>query len=195
MQEQVMLQPSQSVKNNFYIIRKQKPKERVAIFMDGCNFYFSLRRLRKTKINLKNLINEILKNRVLTRIFYYAPKLDPYFNKEHYALHKDLLRDVEKLGNIKIVLCFLKRFKDNKGKIHFQVKGDDIHLANDLLVGAYENSYDTAILITGDEDFIPVVKTLLKLNKKVENYYFRRSSSKRLRRACTFARNIYHLLE
>ncbi len=56
--------------------------------------------------------------------------------------------------------------------------------AVDILVGAYENLYDTAILVSRDEDFKPVVRTIRRLRKKVENIFFRGGSSSRLRKTC-----------
>lgn len=64
-----------------------------------------------------------------------------------------------------------------------------------MLVGAYEGLYDTAMLISGDEDFIPVVNTLKRLGKRVENLYFTSSSSKNLRKTCTSYLNIRNILD
>ena len=63
------------------------------------------------------------------------------------------------------------------GETHFKVKEDDIYLALDMLKDAYENMYDTAILVSSDGDFVPAVKYVKQLNKKVENIYFPEMSS------------------
>lgn len=93
-----------------------------------------------------------------------------------------------------VVFCNLKRIVKNGKVIACEIKGDDIQLANDMLRGAYEDKFDTAILVSGDEDFIPVVKTLQHLKKKVENLYFRKRSSMRLRKLCNSATNIRFIL-
>ena len=49
----------------------------------------------------------------------------------------------------------------------YHEKGVDVLMAVDLLVGAYENIYDTAILVSGDGDFVPAIQRVQKLNKKV----------------------------
>jgi len=49
----------------------------------------------------------------------------------------------------------------------FHEKGVDVQLAVDLLVGAYENKYDTAIIISSDTDLLPAIKKIKMLNKKV----------------------------
>ena len=70
------------------------------------------------------------------------------------------------------------------GKPKFAVKGDDIYIATDIVSFAYEDRYDTAILVSGDSDFVPVVKRVQKLGKKVENAYFRVSISGYLKNVC-----------
>jgi len=47
-------------------------------------------------------------------------------------------------------------------------KGVDVKIAVDLLVGAYENLYDTAILVSSDTDLIPAIEKVRALGKKVK---------------------------
>ena len=47
-------------------------------------------------------------------------------------------------------------------------KGVDIMMATDLLKLAWEDSYDVAILVSGDGDFAYAVKTVKDLGKHVE---------------------------
>ncbi|MEW6295983.1 MAG: NYN domain-containing protein [Candidatus Diapherotrites archaeon] len=58
------------------------------------------------------------------------------------------------------------------------------YLATDMLSFAYENIYDTAIIVSGDGDFVPTIKRVQKLGKKVVNAYFRVSSSNFLKKVC-----------
>lgn len=48
-----------------------------------------------------------------------------------------------------------------------QEKGTDINLAVNMLSKGYQNAYDIAILVSGDTDYIPVVKELHHLGKLV----------------------------
>jgi len=41
-----------------------------------------------------------------------------------------------------------------------------------MLRDAYENKYDSALLISGDGDFVPAVEYVKLKGKNVENYYF-----------------------
>ena len=64
------------------------------------------------------------------------------------------------------------------------MKGDDVHLAVDLVSGAYEDLYDIAIIVSGDEDFVPAIKKAQKLGRKIINAYFKSSSSASLKKTC-----------
>ena len=170
-------------------------EERVSIFIDGNNLYHSLNRIKAGKIDYGKLINELVGKRKLINAFYYIAPLDITSNEERYWKHQKFLAELEKIPCFKIVLCTLRKYQNPDGTFGFEVKGDDVYLANDMIVGAYENLYDVAILISGDEDFIPVVNTLKKLDKKVENLYFTSSSSKNLRKTCTSYLNIRNILD
>ena len=50
----------------------------------------------------------------------------------------------------------------------YHEKGVDVLMAVDLLVGAYENTYDTAILISSDTDLIPAIDKVRSMKKKIE---------------------------
>jgi len=81
----------------------------------------------------------------------------------------------------------MRKHKIKDGTIYFDVKGDDVHLTIDLLGGAYENLYDTAIIISGDEDFVPLVKRVQNLGKRVENAFFKSTSSNALKKSCNYS--------
>ncbi|MFH1711494.1 MAG: NYN domain-containing protein [Nanoarchaeota archaeon] len=174
---------------------EEEKQERISIFIDGNNLYHSLNRIKAGKIDYGKLINELVGKRMLINTFYYIAPLDITSNEERYWKHQKFLAKLEKIPGFKTVLCTLRKYPKSDGTFGFEVKGDDVYLANDLLVGAYENLYDTAILISGDEDFMPVVNTLKKLGKKVENLYFTSSSSKNLRKTCTSYLNIRDILD
>ena len=51
-------------------------------------------------------------------------------------------------------------------------KGVDVQLALDVLDYAHEDRYDVAVLVTGDGDFVPLVRRITSLNKHVLWAYF-----------------------
>ena len=123
-------------------------------------------------------------------IFYYTASLDITFNEEKYWKHQRFLGKLQKIPKFNVVLCTLKKSIEKDGSAKFTIKGDDVYLANDLIKGAYENFYDTAIIVSGDEDFIPAIKTVQTLGKKVVNAFFHKSSSNALRSVCNNCINL-----
>lgn len=156
-------------------------KERVSIFIDGSNLYHSLKNLKSKEIDFKELTKLLLDNRLLVEVFYYNAPLDISINEEKYWEQQRFFEMLKKIPGFKVVLCKRKKYSKEDGTFGFEMKGDDVYLAIDMVCGAYENSYDTAIILSGDEDFVPVIKRLQKLGKKVENAYFIRSSSNSLK--------------
>ena len=75
---------------------------------------------------------------------------------------------------------------NNDGKYH--EKGVDVQLAVDLLVGAYENTYDTAILLSSDTDLIPAIKKAKELGKAVEYIGFAHKPTIALQTHATLSR-------
>ena len=92
-----------------------------------------------------------------------------------------------------MILCRQRRVKRD-GKFEYEVKGDDTHLVSDFVGEAYENLYDTAILVSGDEDFISPIERVRRLGKKIENAYFSSSSSFNLRNACDSSIHLNNIL-
>jgi len=91
---------------------------------------------------------------------------------------------LRKIKKFNVVLCRRQKRQNQDGDHYYTIKGDDIHLAIDMLKDAYENKYDTAILISGDGDFAPLVKYVRKRGKKVENYHFAGNISFDLLKEC-----------
>jgi len=50
----------------------------------------------------------------------------------------------------------------------YHEKGVDVLMAVDLLTGAYENLYDTTILVSSDTDLIPAIEKVRVMKKKIE---------------------------
>ena len=50
----------------------------------------------------------------------------------------------------------------------FHEKGVDVQIAVDLLKGAYKDLYDTAVLVSSDNDLIPAIKEVQNSSKQLE---------------------------
>jgi uncharacterized LabA/DUF88 family protein len=160
--------------------------ERIAIFIDGSNLYHSLKKINE-KIDFDKLIKNLVGIRELTNVFYYTANLNIGEDEKRYWEHKKFLEELKNIPKFNVVLCNLKKINLEDGKFKYVIKGDDARLIHDFIVGAYENLYDTAIIVSGDEDFEPMIKTAQKKGKKVGNAYFRSSSSSLLRNSCNFS--------
>ena len=143
--------------------------ERVIIIIDGSNFYHRLKEL-----DLKNLLNFdyekfaqfLIGDRESASKKYYIGAIRV---KENDSKSFELWR------NQRILLGKLKNGNWQIGLGHmlkndaiYHEKGVDVLMAVDLLTGAYEDLYDTAILVSSDTDLIPAIEKVRKMKKKVE---------------------------
>lgn len=164
--------------------------ERVSIFIDGNNFYFGLRKIYGTNKSLKKFSFQkfaslLAENREIIDIFYYNAQLDKEQNIKKYESQQEFFRKVRKVPNFHLILCkLLKRNVKGTSQFYYILKEDDIHMAVDMVENAGENRFDTAIVVSGDGDFVPAVKAVKRKDKKVENVYFKDSSSRNLQDHC-----------
>lgn len=129
---------------------KNKKSERVTIFIDGSNLYHSTKVLKITdKINFQKLVNELVKDRILMKVFYYNASLDLGANPKIYWKQQKFFDMLRKTPKFKVILCKLRKIK-RQGKFEYEMKGDDTHLVSDFVGEAYENLYDTAIIVSGE---------------------------------------------
>ena len=166
-------------------------KGRVLILIDGGNFYHSSKKILKEneEINYQKLIDLLVGDRELVGVNYYVASLDIKIDPKRYWKHQRFLDNLKKIPKFNVVLCPLRKLKIDGG-YRFIIKGDDARLIHDLIVGAYENIYDTVSIVSGDEDFSSMIKTVQRKDKKVENAYFKSSSSHILRRVCNNSINL-----
>lgn len=68
------------------------------------------------------------------------------------------------------VICYRSVHKTRTGK--YYQKGIDILFYSDVVELAQEDSYDKAILVSGDADYIKAVEKLKELNKDFEIWSF-----------------------
>jgi len=160
-------------------------KERVCIFIDGSNFYHCSRKdFGDVNVDLQKLVEMLCgKNRNLIRTYYYNAPLDMSHDKERYSRQQQFFDKLRNIPNFKVILVRLQK-RSFEGKTHYVVKGDDIHMAVDMVMLSKNNSYDTAILVSGDGDFVPAVQAVQSFGKHVENAYFKSGHSWHLRQTC-----------
>lgn len=164
--------------------------KRVAVFIDGNNFYFGLRKLYGKNKSLKNFdfqgfANFLAREEKVVGIFYYNAQLDKELDSKKFESQKEFFAKLRRIPNFHLVLCkLLKRNIVGTDKHYYIIKGDDINMAVDMVDGSVEDSFDTAVLVSGDGDFVPAVLSVQRRNKEVENVYFKGSSSRNLKNHC-----------
>ena len=148
-----------------------KKKIKIAVYIDGGNLYY---KFKDTEIKIKNSTNfdyygfckYLARDREITSLRYYVGivKVKSNKNKKGIQLRKN---QIKLFNNLKRNFTIKKgHLMQNNGKYH--EKGVDVKIAVDLLVGAYENYYDEAILISSDTDLVPAIGKVKSLGKKVE---------------------------
>jgi uncharacterized LabA/DUF88 family protein len=143
-------------------------QNRVFIIIDGNNFYHRLKELK-----LKNLLTfdyekltEYLaaKRNIVLRKYYIGAIREEAGNPKSRELMRNqrkLLGKLQKQG-WQIGLGHMLKTDD------YHEKGVDVLIAVDLLIGAYEDTFDTAILVSSDTDLLPAIEKVRAKKKKIE---------------------------
>jgi uncharacterized LabA/DUF88 family protein len=136
--------------------------DRIAFFVDGFNLYHALREkseYHKYKwLDLSKLCAAFTMKKDKVVDIYYFTALTTW-NQPKIARHKDYIRALES-KNVHIIYGEFKR-RDKlcplcKKTFHtFEEKQTDVNVAIYLFKLAIQDSYDTAIIISGDSDLIP----------------------------------------
>jgi uncharacterized LabA/DUF88 family protein len=171
-------------------VSSQSSEKRVAVFIDGNNFYFGLRKIYGKDKSLKNFDFQSFANFLASKgkvvgIYYYNAQLDREFNSKKFQSQKDFFAKLREIPNFHLVLCkLLKRNITGTKKHYYIIKEDDINMAVDMVDGSADDNFDVGVLVSGDGDFVPAVRSVQRRNKKVQNVYFDGSSSRNLKNHC-----------
>jgi uncharacterized protein (TIGR00288 family) len=143
----------------------QFPQQRVGVFVDIQNMYYSARALYSKKVNFKNVLEAAVAGRQLVRAIAYGITTEEAHEGEfHEALAGQ---------------GFEVKTKPLQSFIGGQKKGDwDVGIATDIL--RLEPKIDVAVLVCGDGDFVPLVEFAKEKGLRVEVMSFRESTSKAL---------------
>lgn len=155
--------------------------KRVSIYIDGANFVYGMKSLNSKysdyHFDFEKFIQKIVGKNKLIDIFYYNASLKQAINPRRFREQQKLLARLKKITKCKIVLCKRQKRFDKDDEEYYTIKGDDISLALDMLNDAWADKYDKAILISGDGDFVPLIKYVKHKNKKVEIISFKELAS------------------
>lgn len=151
-------------------------EDRVAIFIDGSNLYHALRNnFKRNDLNFDAFTSALCGSRRLFRTYYYNVLQDPTQRPDSYREQQEFLETLRRTPYLEIRLGSTKMSQDV-----IIEKGVDVMLATDLLYFAWNDSYDVAVLVSGDSDFAYAFQAVKNMGKHVEVAYFESGVSKDL---------------
>ena len=171
--------------------------ERVNIFIDGGNFYhLALRKLGSSEsdFDFEKFANFLASGRKIVEMgkrYYIGTVMEKVgdmrskeamskqtalftkLKKSHWEIKTSKLR--KRIEEIKIddrVVDYKNILKKGIEKIRYErlrEKGIDVKLATDLIVGAVDDKYDVAIIVSSDADIVPAIDWVRnRTHKKIE---------------------------
>jgi uncharacterized LabA/DUF88 family protein len=162
-------------------------EERVMVFIDGGNFYHGMKEMlhrttgfpASTPFNFYKFARLLAKNRRLIRLYYYTGIRNERENPEKFKSQKGFFDQMRRTP-----FCTLRLGRIIKRGDSYVEKGVDVLLTVDMIRLARLNNYDTAILVSGDGDFVEAVKDVVEMGRNVELAYFPFDLSMDLRNTC-----------
>ncbi len=150
-------------------------KERVVVYIDGFNLYFGMLDAGFDYckwLNLLLLSNNLLQsNQELIEVKYFTSRVsnDPEKQKRQNTYIESLESVGVKIyfGNYQSDTIECKRCNNIWPK--YNEKMTDVNIATQILIDAYQDKYDMAMLISGDSDLVPPMKAVHEIfkNKRV----------------------------
>ncbi len=145
--------------------------ERVMIYIDGNNLYHSLKdHFGRANLDFSKFCGRLVGSRRLVRSYYYNAPVDQTQESQRYREQQRFFRSIQRIPYMELRL----------GRLIYRgwpthppyEKGVDVKLTTDMLVHAYRDNYDTAILVSGDTDYDAVLQAVKDLGKHVEVVLF-----------------------
>lgn len=148
------------------ITSTEAKKERVIVYVDGFNIYFGMLEAGFDNckwLNLKALVLSLLKpNQELAELKYFTSRVsnNPDKQKRQTAYIEALETEGVKIyyGHYQRDTIECKRC----GNIwpNYNEKMTDVNIATQMLVDAYQDKYDMAMLVSGDSDLVPPIRAI-----------------------------------
>jgi uncharacterized LabA/DUF88 family protein len=139
-------------------------EERVTVFIDGSNLYRCCKdEFDKTSLDFEKFAHLLVGDRKLIRVYYYNAVVRREDGEERYQNQQRFFTRLRKIPYFTLKLGRLER--RNGPPVE---KGVDVNIAVDMLRYAYNDAYDTAILVSGDGDFATAVEAVKDIGKHLE---------------------------
>ena len=161
--------------------------EKVAVFIDGGNLYRLLKEhgvFPKRRFDYSAMVDFLLRGRNLVSKTYYVGVVRNHDNSQK---SQKMVEGQQKfLSNLET-----QGFQIERGRIVYdhkiREKGVDVKIAIDLVVGATEHTYDTAVVVSSDTDLIPAIKYVVGKGKKIEYVGFSTRPSLGMTKECSLS--------
>ena len=155
---------------------KQKQQvSKVMVFIDGMNTRCRLEECKWIEdFDVLHLAQRLAGRRTLSCILYYIPTPNrKQLGDKGYSKARRYIDALEKQPLVKVKKGYMV---DRNGL--WEEKMVDVLIASDMVFSAARNEYDTAILITADNDLVPAIQRVKNLNHKVELVVFTKAKPK-----------------
>ncbi len=140
--------------------------QRVGVFIDTQNMYYSARNLFKRKVNFKNIVEDAVAGRKLIRAMAYVVATED-------GQEKPFFDALEKAG-IETIAKDLQEYASGAKKADW-----DVGLAIDVV--QMLDTLDVVVLASGDGDFLPLVNYVHSRGRMIEVMAFGQTTSGKLR--------------
>jgi uncharacterized LabA/DUF88 family protein len=181
-------------------VNRPAKKPRVAVFIDGSNFYFKVRGLVTHKMNFifydyQGLLKELVgPDKRLVSAGYYVGVVRSgggrrQTDKKAIEKAQELRKYQQKLFDqlrrqgVDVHTGFLMQ---NDGR--YYEKGVDVRLAVDIIDGAYNRKYDEALVVSSDTDLLPAIAKAREKGRHVQYVGFSHQPSVAMVSRCSSTR-------
>ncbi len=144
--------------------------ERVSVYVDGFNLYYGLRARRWRRyywLDIRRMAENLLRpNQTLVRVRYFTANLLPVSDAQDKRVRQEVyLNALRTLSDLSI---HYGRFLPKEASCRecgatwttYEEKMTDVNIAVELLSDAYDDAFDTAMLVSADSDLSGPIRTV-----------------------------------
>jgi uncharacterized LabA/DUF88 family protein len=138
------------------------------IFVDGTNFHLAQRGSGIShQVDINLLARRLSHGYHFVKLRYYTSPL-PHPGSGAYRAQQRFFAELSKSSRVELVLGRHEpRIDHHTGRRYHVEKETDVNLAVDMVVGAFEQRYDVALLVAGDTDYLRAIREVQARGKRL----------------------------
>ena len=145
----------------------QKRAPALEIFVDGSNFQLARRDVDFSFFLDVNLFaTRLSRGYHFVKLRYYTSPL-PDVHSPAFRAQQKFFDELRQSRRIELVLGRHEPRRDRYGQRYHVEKETDVNLAVDMVVGAYEDRFDVAMLVAGDTDYVRAIRAAQARGKRI----------------------------